>query len=162
MIQTSYSEARERLASLMDKATDDRETVIIKRRGHPDVALIAADELAGLEETAHLLRSPANAVRLFEGLARAVVIIGGPSEEKWVSLPLADRRGDASGGAGWEASPLMVAGDSLVRPATGRPLRSDEVRPKRHASAAHQAPATRETRWPDCVPAGRAVGPCRR
>jgi antitoxin YefM len=71
MIQTSYSEARERLASLMDKATEDRETVIIKRRGHPDVALIAADELAGLEETAHLLRSPANAVRLFEGLAQA-------------------------------------------------------------------------------------------
>src|SRR5438093_10534460 len=71
MIQTSYSEARERLASLMDKATGDRETVIIKRRGHPDVALIAADELSGLEETAHLLRSPANAVRLFEGLAQA-------------------------------------------------------------------------------------------
>ena len=74
MIQTSYSEARERLASLMDKATEDRETVIIKRRGHPDVALIAADELAGLEETAHLLRSPANAVRLFEGLAQAGIM----------------------------------------------------------------------------------------
>jgi antitoxin YefM len=80
MIQTSYSEARERLASLMDKATEDRETVIIKRRGHPDVALIAADELAGLEETVHLLRSPANAVRLFDGLAQAArgdgVVVG--------------------------------------------------------------------------------------
>jgi antitoxin YefM len=71
MIQTSYTEAREHLASLLDRAVDDRERIIIKRRGHPDVALIAADELASLEETAYLLRSPANARRLFEAMERA-------------------------------------------------------------------------------------------
>lgn len=71
MIQTTYSKAREHLAFLLDRVTHDREKVIIKRRGHPDVALIAADELAGLEETAYLLRSPENARRLFEGIARA-------------------------------------------------------------------------------------------
>lgn len=71
MIQTTYSKAREQLASLMDRVTDDCEKVIITRRGHPDVALISADELSSLEETAYLLRSPANARRLFDSLARA-------------------------------------------------------------------------------------------
>ena len=35
------------------------------------VALIAADELESLSETAHLLRSPANAERLLAALVRA-------------------------------------------------------------------------------------------
>jgi antitoxin YefM len=36
------------------------------------VALISAEELAGLEETAHLLRSPKNAERLLAALTRAL------------------------------------------------------------------------------------------
>ena len=71
-IQTSYTEARASLASLCDRVTEDRETVIITRRGAQDVALIAADELAGLVETAHLLRSPKNAARLLTALNRAL------------------------------------------------------------------------------------------
>jgi antitoxin YefM len=71
-IQTTYTEARANLARLLDRATHDRETVIITRRGADDVALIAADELASLQETAHLLRSPANASRLLRALERAV------------------------------------------------------------------------------------------
>jgi antitoxin YefM len=45
--------------------------VIITRRGSADVAMVAAEELAGLLETAHLLRSPANAKRLLTALNRA-------------------------------------------------------------------------------------------
>jgi antitoxin YefM len=48
-----------------------REAVIIRRRGARDVALVAADELASLTETAHLLRSPKNAQRLIAALQRA-------------------------------------------------------------------------------------------
>ena len=70
--KTSYTNARANLARLLDRATDDCETVIITRRGKPDVALIAADELAGLLETVHLLRSPANAVRLLDALDDAL------------------------------------------------------------------------------------------
>ena len=69
-IQTSYSQASTRLADFLDEATQNREIVIIQRQGEEDVALIAADELAGLLETAHLLRSPANAERLLATLAR--------------------------------------------------------------------------------------------
>jgi antitoxin YefM len=70
-IYASYSQAREKLASLLDRAADDRETVVIRRRGKSDVALIAADELAGLVETAYLLRSPKNAQRLLRAMRRA-------------------------------------------------------------------------------------------
>jgi antitoxin YefM len=71
-IHTTYSEARANLARLWDEATQGRETVIISRRGADDVALIAADELASLQETAHLLRSPANAARLLAALQRSL------------------------------------------------------------------------------------------
>jgi antitoxin YefM len=71
-IRTTYTAARERFADLWQRVEDDRETVVITRRGHADVALVAADELAGLLETAHLLRSPANARRLLTALQQAL------------------------------------------------------------------------------------------
>lgn len=69
--ETTYTALRENLASYLDRVVDDREVVVVKRRGARDVAIIAADELAGLEETAYLLRSPANARRLREALAES-------------------------------------------------------------------------------------------
>ncbi len=71
MIKTTYSQARENLASLLNQVTRDREIAIIQRRGNEDVALVSADELSGLLETAHLLRSPANAKRLLTALRRS-------------------------------------------------------------------------------------------
>ncbi len=70
-IQTTYSNARENLASLLERVTADREIVIISRRGFEDVALVTASELSSLLETAHLLRSPKNAQRLLKALRRA-------------------------------------------------------------------------------------------
>lgn len=67
-IQTTYTHARANLSSFMDEAAKNHEVVIIKRRGSEDVAMIAADELAGILETAHLLRSPANAERLHSAI----------------------------------------------------------------------------------------------
>ena len=69
-IQTTYTLARARLASLLDEVTKNREVVIIQRRGSEDVAMITADELAGILETAHLLRSPNNAKRLLTAIDR--------------------------------------------------------------------------------------------
>lgn len=70
-IETTYTLARANLAKLLDEVADNRETVVIRRRGSEDVALIAASELASLKETAHLLRSPKNAERLLSALAKA-------------------------------------------------------------------------------------------
>ena len=69
-IQTTYTQARASLATLLDQVTKNREVVIIQRRGGEDVAMITADELAGILETAHLLRSPVNAKRLLTALDR--------------------------------------------------------------------------------------------
>ncbi|MGH9945270.1 MAG: type II toxin-antitoxin system Phd/YefM family antitoxin [Pyrinomonadaceae bacterium] len=69
--ETTYTKARANLAKLCEQVTADREIVIINRRGAEGVALVAADELAGLLETAHLLRSPENARRLLTALNRA-------------------------------------------------------------------------------------------
>ena len=70
-VKTSYSSARENLATLWDEVEDSREAAIIERRGHEDMALIPADELSSLRETAYLLRSPENAERLLAALTRA-------------------------------------------------------------------------------------------
>jgi len=77
-IQTTYTHARARLASLLDQVTKNREVVIIQRRGCEDVAMITADELAGILETAHLLRSPENARRLLTALDRTRKGTGSP------------------------------------------------------------------------------------
>lgn len=70
-METTYSHARTNFSKLLDQVTKDREIVIIDRRGKDKVAMISEDELAGLLETAYLLRSPRNAERLLAALLRA-------------------------------------------------------------------------------------------
>lgn len=67
----TYSQAREHLAEVWDRIEDGREEAILTRRGHEDMAILPAAELASLKETAYLLRSPANAARLLTALARS-------------------------------------------------------------------------------------------
>lgn len=64
----NYTTARNQLASLLDKVTNNKEIVIINRRNKPDVALISKEELSSLLETLYILRSPANAKELFKAL----------------------------------------------------------------------------------------------
>ena len=71
-IHTTYTQARDSLAKLLDQVTHNREIVLIQRRGEEEVAMIAASELESLLETAYLLRSPANAERLLSALGRAL------------------------------------------------------------------------------------------
>ena len=65
---TNLTNASANLAKLCDKVVDDREVVIITRPENENVALIAASELESLMETAHLLSSPKNALRLHSAL----------------------------------------------------------------------------------------------
>jgi antitoxin YefM len=67
-VETTYTALREKLAGFLDQVTDDCEVVIVRRRGARDVAMLAADDLSSLMETAYLLRSPKNAERLFDSL----------------------------------------------------------------------------------------------
>jgi antitoxin YefM len=70
-METTYTSLRENLASVLDRVVQEQEVVIVRRKGARDVALVPAAELAGLMETAHLLRSPRNARRLLAALRRA-------------------------------------------------------------------------------------------
>jgi antitoxin YefM len=70
-LKITYSHARNNLADVWNEVEDTREAAVIQRRGHDDMALIPADELASLRETAYLLRSPHNAARLLTALRRA-------------------------------------------------------------------------------------------
>ena len=66
--ETTYTALRDNLATYLNRVVDDREVLLVRRRGARDVAILAADELSSLMETAYLLRSPKNAERLFESL----------------------------------------------------------------------------------------------
>jgi antitoxin YefM len=79
-VETTYTQLREQLASVLDRVVDDREVVIVRRKTGKDVALIAADELSGLLETTHLLRSPKNAQRLRSAMRRAERRVGKPEQ----------------------------------------------------------------------------------
>lgn len=72
MPTATYSKLRENLADIWNEIEDTQEPVIVTRQGHQALAILPADELASLQETAHLLRSPKNARRLIEALVRAV------------------------------------------------------------------------------------------
>ena len=87
-IETSYTQLRDKLASVLDRVVDDQEVVVVRRKGSRDVALIPAAELAGLIETAHLLRSPKNAQRLLTALGRANRRAGKPETMKKLRLEM--------------------------------------------------------------------------
>ena len=68
MQAVTYSEARNNLASMMDKTIEDRETIIITRRGGDSSVLMSLDDYNSWKETEHLLNSPANAKRLLDSI----------------------------------------------------------------------------------------------
>jgi antitoxin YefM len=70
MQTVSFSEARENLNKVMDKAAADRAPILITRQRGENVVMISAEEWAGMQETLYLMSSPANAKRLMEGIAR--------------------------------------------------------------------------------------------
>jgi len=70
MSTITYSTARDHLAEVWDKTVSTREPVVVSRRGTESIVMLPLEEWEGLQETAHLLRSPANAERLMGALKR--------------------------------------------------------------------------------------------
>jgi antitoxin YefM len=64
------SEARKHLFPLIARVNDDRQPVEITSKGG-DAVLMSKADYDALQETAYLLRVPANARRLLESLAQA-------------------------------------------------------------------------------------------
>jgi antitoxin YefM len=63
------TEARQRLFPLLEQVNTDHESVRITSRAG-DAVLMAADDYDSWQETVYLLRSPENARRLMEAVAR--------------------------------------------------------------------------------------------
>jgi antitoxin YefM len=68
-VAISASEARSRLFPLIQQVNDDHEPVRINSKAG-DAVLMSADDYDSWQETIYLLRSPANARRLMEAVAR--------------------------------------------------------------------------------------------
>lgn len=67
----SYSELRQKLKAHMDRVCDDHAPLLVTRQNGPPVVMLSLAEYEGLEETLHLLASPANAERLLHSIAEA-------------------------------------------------------------------------------------------
>ena len=70
MTTMSYTAARENLAKAMDKVCHDRAPIVITRKREQAVVMLSLADYEALEETAYLLKSPANAKRLLTSMAQ--------------------------------------------------------------------------------------------
>jgi prevent-host-death family protein len=68
MKTVNYSTARQHLAQTMDQVNEDRIPLLITRQKGEPVIMMSLQEYNSLEETAYLLRSPANAQRLIHSI----------------------------------------------------------------------------------------------
>jgi antitoxin YefM len=71
MSTITYTYLRDHLASVMDEVCAHRAPVIVTRQKSEPVVLLSLEEYEGMQETLHLLRSPRNASRLMQSIARA-------------------------------------------------------------------------------------------
>ena len=61
-------EARNQLSELADATWDNHDVVVIAREGGRSTVMLSLEDYESLNETAYLLRSPANADRLTQSL----------------------------------------------------------------------------------------------
>lgn len=64
----NFSEARNKLKSVLDQVVNDADYTVISRRDADDAVVMSLDQFNGLMETVHLLKSPANAAHLAQSI----------------------------------------------------------------------------------------------
>jgi antitoxin YefM len=60
----TYSDTRANLKDVMDRVVNDHAPVVVTRAKAESVVMVSLSDWRALEETAHLLSTPANAARL--------------------------------------------------------------------------------------------------
>ena len=65
----SYTAARANLSKTMEQVCNDHAPIIITRKSESPVVMLSLEDYQAMEETAYLLRSPANARDLLESIA---------------------------------------------------------------------------------------------
>ncbi|HEX8535032.1 MAG TPA: type II toxin-antitoxin system prevent-host-death family antitoxin [Allosphingosinicella sp.] len=79
----SYSDARANLKGVMDRVVNDRTHVVITRQKAEAVVVVSLEDWNAMEETMHLLSTPANAERLRESIRQ--LENGGGTERELVT-----------------------------------------------------------------------------
>ena len=64
----NFSDARNKLKSVLDQVVNDADYTIISRRDADDAVVMSLEQFNGLMETVHLLKSPANAAHLAKSI----------------------------------------------------------------------------------------------
>lgn len=64
----TYTTARKSLGETIEKVCEDHSPVIISKKRSDPVVLISLEDYKSLEESAYLLRSPRNAIRLLQAI----------------------------------------------------------------------------------------------
>jgi antitoxin YefM len=67
----NYSEARNNLKAIMDRAVNDHTPIAITRQRGKPVVIVDLDDWNAMTETRYLMSSPNNAKRLMESIADA-------------------------------------------------------------------------------------------
>ena len=70
MTVVNYTEARNNLKSILDTVVEDADYTIISRRDAEDAVVMSLESFNAMQETLHLLRSPANAAHLERSIAQ--------------------------------------------------------------------------------------------
>jgi antitoxin YefM len=78
----SYSETRERLREVMDRVVENHKPIVISRQKSESVVMVSLADWHAIEETLHLLSTPANAQRLKSAIAE--LNAGGGTERKLI------------------------------------------------------------------------------
>lgn len=60
----NFTDARNRLKSILDQVVNDADYTVISRRDAEDAVVMSLEQFNGLMETVHLLKSPANVAHL--------------------------------------------------------------------------------------------------
>jgi antitoxin YefM len=66
----TYSDARANLKDVMDRVVEDRTQVVVTRQRGEAVVMLSLSDWNAVEETLHLVSTPANARRLRESIAQ--------------------------------------------------------------------------------------------
>jgi len=66
----TYTQARKNFSSVMNQVCDDHAPVIITRQSERPVVMMSLEDYSAIEETMYLLKSPANAQRLYKALEK--------------------------------------------------------------------------------------------
>ena len=70
MTVVNYTEARNNFKSILDTVVNDVDYTIINRRDSDDAVVMSLDYFNAMQETLHLLKSPANVAHLEKSIAQ--------------------------------------------------------------------------------------------